>query len=87
MLVNAFAEKIFKKRFLILCFFTLITIFLFYKATQLTIDEGFEKQLPLKHPYVETFLEYQEQFGNANRILIALQDQSGNMFNAHFFMF
>ncbi len=85
MLINAVAEKIFKKRLYILCFFALITLFLFYKSTQLTIDEGFEKQLPLKHPYVETFLEYQEQFGNADRILIALQDRSGNMFNAHFF--
>ncbi len=67
--------------FLIVCF----TVFMAYMASQLSVDAGFKKQLPLDHEYMQTFLQYEEDFGGANRVLVALIDESGDMFNDQFF--
>ncbi|MCC6170579.1 MAG: MMPL family transporter, partial [Gammaproteobacteria bacterium] len=42
-------------------------------------------QLPLKHEYMQTFVEHQAEFGGANRVLIALVARDGNMFTPQFF--
>ena len=33
--------------------------------------------IPLKHEYMETFLEYQNAFGGANKVLVALKNTRG----------
>lgn len=58
---------------------------MFYSATQLKVDAGFNKLLPLKHEYMETYLKHRQEFGGANRVLIALVDKQGNIFNQTFF--
>ena len=50
----------------------------------LHIDTRFTKQLPLQHEYMRTYLKHQEEFGGANRVLIALEARDGNMFSAEF---
>jgi predicted RND superfamily exporter protein len=50
----------------------------------LHIDTRFTKQLPLKHEYMQTYLKHQDEFGGANRVLIALLARDGNMFSAEF---
>ena len=50
----------------------------------LHIDTRFTKQLPLKHEYMQTYLKHQDEFGGANRVLIALVARDGNMFSAEF---
>lgn len=69
----------------IIAIILLITLVMLYFSTQLRVDAGFMKQLPLKHDYMKTFVEYKEDFGGANRILVAVMDESGDMFNANFF--
>ncbi len=77
-------EKIiFDHRRLMLSALTLITIVLTVQAARLAIDAGFEKQLPLKHPYMETFIEHREQFGGANRLLISVRAKDGDLFDPH----
>ncbi|MGA9573430.1 MAG: MMPL family transporter, partial [Lysobacterales bacterium] len=49
------------------------------------IETGFKKQLPLNHEYMQTFLQYEKEFGGANRILVALVARDGNMFTPEFF--
>ncbi|TVQ77486.1 MAG: RND family transporter [Bradymonadales bacterium] len=49
-------------------------------ALQLRVDAGFEKQLPMNHPFVQTYLDYQEEFGGGDRILIAVQARDGSVF-------
>ncbi len=61
-----------------------ITFVMAYFASQLKVDAGFEKQLPLDHEYMKTFMEH-EKFRGANRILVSLMDESGDMFNEQFF--
>jgi uncharacterized protein len=70
----------------VIVLFALVTVLLAWSAvTGLRVDAGFSKQLPLEHEYMETFLEHYEEFGGADRILIALVDESGDMFNPDFF--
>lgn len=72
------------RRFVIGCF-VLLTLGMFYFATQLKIDAGFTKLLPMKHEYMQTFSKHQQEFGGANRILIALMMKEGDIFNKPFF--
>jgi hypothetical protein len=84
--LQRFLERlIFDHRFWVLSLFLLLTAAMGYFASQLRVDAGFKKQIPLHHEYMRTFLDYEKDFGGANRILIAVMDKSGNMFNLPFF--
>lgn len=81
-----FAEKlIFGNRTLVLIVFALITAVMGWCALQLRVDAGFKKMIPLQHEYMRTFLDYEKEFGGANRVLIAVMDKNGDMFNLPFF--
>ena len=82
---HRFAERIvFGNRALILLLFGAATLVLLYFAAQLRVDAGFKKQIPLQHEFMRTFLDYEAEFGGANRVLVAVMDRSGNMFNVPF---
>ncbi|MEJ2514894.1 MAG: efflux RND transporter permease subunit [Gammaproteobacteria bacterium] len=85
--VTGFLENlIFGNRLLVIAIFALITIAMAYTAaTRLRVDAGFSKQLPLEHEYMQTFLEHYADFGGADRILIALVAEDGDMFDPEFF--
>ncbi len=82
--VAILAEIIFSRRRLLLWVFAAITLTLGYFATQLRVDAGFAKTIPLKHPYMQTFTHYQTIFGGANRVLVALTRKSGDIFTTEF---
>ena len=65
--------------------FVFLTLVMGYFSTQLKVDAGFTKLLPLEHAYMKTFLRYREDFGNANRVLVALMTKRGDIFTAQFF--
>ena len=77
-------QSVFGFRALILAVLGVLTIFFAYQATQLRIDAGFDKHLPLAHPYIETFLEYREAFGGADLLVIAVRARDGDIFTPHF---
>ena len=79
------ATFLINSRYGIVALFLVITVFMMYAMTGLSIETGFKKQLPLKHEYMQTFLQYEKEFGGANRILVALIAKDGNMFDAEFF--
>ncbi len=79
------ADIIFGWRALLLVIFAVVTIWLFYSAIHLRIDTSFKKNIPLKHPYMQTYLKYRDQFGGADRILIAVESRHGDIFNPKFF--
>ena len=77
-----FAERIvFGYRPVILLLFAAATAFLGWKASGLDIDAGFKKQVPLQHEYMRTFIDYESDFGGANRVLVAVVAKDGNMFS------
>ncbi|WP_295007225.1 MMPL family transporter [uncultured Dechloromonas sp.] len=75
---------IFRLRQPLLLLFILITIVLGYFATQLKVEAGFSKMLPLKHEYMQTFLENENTFGGANKVLIAIKSKNGDIYNKEF---
>lgn len=77
---------VFRFRVIIVSAFVIGTAFMAYSASQLQVDAGFHKQLPLEHPYMQTFVEYEGEFGGANRILVALLRNDGrDIFEPEFF--
>jgi predicted RND superfamily exporter protein len=84
--ISAFLERIlFAHRIVVIALFVVITAVMLYFTTQLRIDAGFTKLLPMKHEYMQTFSKHQQSFGGANRILIALMVKEGDIFNKPFF--
>lgn len=84
-LIGIIEETVFRFRPLVIGLFALITLFMIWSATALKVDAGFNKLLPLEHPYMKTFIEYQKEFGGANRVLIAVTVNEGNIFTREFF--
>src|ERR1700739_4849742 len=54
-----------------------LTVFLGFHALKLRPDAGFEKQIPLDHPYMKVFKKYERAFGGANLISVALMRKDG----------
>jgi predicted RND superfamily exporter protein len=67
-----------RKAILLVCI--LITVVLAYFATHLRVTAGFTKMIPLHHEYMETFLDYQDTFGGADRIMVMLKVKKGDIF-------
>jgi hypothetical protein len=76
---------IFGHRRTVIVLFLLLTGFMAYQASHLRIDAGFAKMLPLKHEYMQTYVQYRDEFGGANRVLIALKVRQGDIFTPEFF--
>ncbi|WP_198780144.1 MULTISPECIES: MMPL family transporter [Shewanella] len=84
-LVNGFESFLFRNRAWVVSIFVLLTFFLGYQASQLKMDAAFIKNIPLNHSYMQTYLKHQKDFGGANSIMVAVEDTSGNIFNANYF--
>src|SRR6187402_944281 len=81
---RAAQSLIFGFRPVVLLVFAAITAVMLFFASQLRVDAGFKKQIPLGHEYMKTFLDYEQEFGGANRVLVAVVDKSGSIFNVPF---
>ena len=72
-----------RKRFGFL--FILMTILFSISALQTRFDPGFNKLIPLKHEYMQAFLEHGAKFTGANRIMVSLEWKGeGDIYNAEF---
>ena len=78
--VRRLEHLVFDYRHYILILFAVVTVLLGVVAARgLRIDTRFTKQLPLSHEYMRTYIQYQEEFGGANRVLIGVFANDGNM--------
>lgn len=84
-IVAALERLLFGHRELFLAVFAAATLFMVYETAQLRVDAGFQKLLPLAHPFIRTFLHYGDEFGGANRLLVALRPREGDIFTPEFF--
>ena len=74
------------RRTIILVFAVLTLVFVGVCVKGLRIDASFTKQLPVKHEYMQTYLDPKvEEFRGANRVLVALIARDGDMFTPAFF--
>jgi predicted RND superfamily exporter protein len=76
---------VFGHRKAVVVLFLVLTIFMAWQASHLKIDAGFAKLLPLKHPYMQTFVEYRDAYGGANKVVIAIKAKDGDIFTPEFF--
>ena len=84
-MITRLENLIFGRRRLVVVFFLLMTVFMAYQASNLRIDAGFAKLLPLEHEYMQTYVEYRDAFGGANRVVIAIRARDGDVFTPKFF--
>ena len=61
-----------------------LTVFFGWKASQTQVDAGFDKSIPLEHPYMKTLKQYQGDFGGGNTVLVALIQENGDIYNGEF---
>lgn len=84
-LVNLCAERLLAHRKPLLGFFLLITLALGYSATQVRLDPGFNKQIPVRHAYMLNFLDFSRIFTGANRLLVSVHWKGeGDIYNPEF---
>jgi predicted RND superfamily exporter protein len=84
-IISTMERILFSNRPWVIVFFVIVTLFMFSSAMKLKVDAGFSKLLPLQHEYMQTFTKHREEFGGANRVLVALIAKEGDMFTPEFF--
>ena len=72
---------IFHWRLPILVLGIITTLVLAFFATRLQVTAGFSKMIPLKHEFMQTFRDYQSEFGGANNVLVAIKVRKGDLFD------
>ncbi len=83
-LIQAVASVIFDHRKAWLTVFAILTALFAVSASRLAVDAGFSKMVPLSHPYMQVYREYEKVFGGANRVAIALVQKDGDIFNKEY---
>ncbi len=83
-MLDRIVATVFGGRRVVVALFVVATVAMGWFAAHLKIDAGFEKFLPLQHPYMQTFVKHQAEFGGANRILIAVRAKQGDIFTPEF---
>jgi hypothetical protein len=68
---------VYARRWLTFGILMALTVVLGYFAVHVRPDAGFEKQIPLDHPYMKVFKKYEKAFGGANLISIAIMNRDG----------
>jgi len=72
---------IFHWRLPLLIFGIVTSLVLGYFATRLQVTAGFSKMIPLNHEFMQTFRDYQGDFGGANNVLLAIKVRSKDIYD------
>jgi uncharacterized protein len=77
---------VYGKRVLMLALLGILTAVFAWFAAGTHVDAGFDKSIPLDHPYMQVLKHYEDDFGGANTVLVALiqKDKSKDIYNEHF---
>lgn len=77
--LNRLEKVAFHRRVPILLFLLAFTAIMSVFALQLRMDAGFEKQMPSRHEYIETFNKYRTDVLGANRLNVVLKASKGTI--------
>src|SRR6202165_948670 len=83
-LIKIASTVVFDHRKAWLVIFGILTALFAASASRLVVDAGFNKMVPLKHPYMQVYREYEKVFGGANRVAIALVQKQGDVFDKEY---
>jgi uncharacterized protein len=75
---------IYQHRKLNLLILLVLTVVFAAFAAGTRIDAGFDKSIPLDHPYMQVYKHYEAEFGGANTVLVALIQKDGDIYNEKF---
>jgi predicted RND superfamily exporter protein len=83
-ILRAIEPLIYARRKLTMGILLGITVVLGWQAALIKRDAGFDKSIPLQHPYMQVLKQYQDDFGGANTVLVALIQKDGDIYNEKF---
>jgi len=76
-------RALFNHRGLIVTLCLLVTVIFGWQATRLQLNASFEKSIPIHHPYVQAYLQYEgELSGLGNAVRIAVANPRGSIYDA-----
>jgi predicted RND superfamily exporter protein len=82
---NLLERILFNNRKLVIIFCLLLTGFLGYSLTGLSLNAAFEKMIPTKHPYIANYIDHKKQLaGLGNSLRIAISVKQGTIFSAEY---
>ncbi len=76
-ILRAIEPLIYAKPRLTMTILVVLTIFFGFTASKIKPDAGYDKSIPLEHPYMQVLKQYQADFGGANNVLVALIQKPG----------
>ena len=78
-----FLERlIFNNRPAVIVICLLVSIFLFWQATQVRPSTSFEKMIPLHHPFIQKMMEHRNDLANlGNTVHISVEAKDGDIFS------
>ena len=83
--VNAFSDVLIGRRHVLSVLFAAMTAFFGWSASNIKLDPGFLKLIPIKHEYMKTMFDYLKDFNDANMLLVNLRWKGeGDIYNAEF---
>lgn len=83
-ILRAIEPLIYARRKLTMGILLAVTAGLAWQASLIQRDAGFDKSIPLQHPYMQVLKQYQDDFGGANTVLVALIQKDGDIYNEKF---
>ena len=85
-LLRTIEPVIYAKRWLTMTILVVATVLLAWQMVQIKRDAGFDKSIPLEHPYMKVLKQYMADFGGANTVLVALMQKpgKGDIYNEQF---
>jgi len=84
-LSNSLARALFSIRPIILVLFALATAFLGWSARDINVNTDVRKMVPLQHPYIQNFLEHQDDVDLGNDVRIIVEDtRNDDIFNEEY---
>ncbi|MCQ4272213.1 RND family transporter [Pseudomonas kuykendallii] len=76
---------IFNNRPVVILICVLVSVFLFYQATQVRPSTSFEKMIPLQHPFIQKMMEYRNDLSNlGNTVRISVEATDGDIFSKEY---
>ncbi len=82
----SFLERlIFNNRPAVILICLLVSIFLFYQASQIRPSTSFEKMIPLSHPFIQNMMEHRNDLANlGNTVRISVEAKDGDIFTKEY---
>ena len=83
--VARIADFLIGRRRILSIVFAAMTLFFAWSATNVKLDPGFLKLIPVKHEYMVTMMDYMKDFSGANSLLVNLRWKGeGEIYNKPF---